>query len=119
MPVNIALIIGIIIAVVLTVLMYMFVIPDRARQNLPGFLQFVHDLVNFKTMVLEAVIKVLYVFCTLGCICTGILLLFGSTFWIGLIVLIIGTLVLRVIYEMIMLFVLQVQNVISINRKLK
>ena len=119
MPVNTALIIGIIAAVIVTVLMYIFVIPDKARQNLPGFLQFIHDVVNFKTMILESVIKLLYVFCTLGCICVGILLLFGSTFWVGLIVLVIGPLVLRVIFELIMLFVLQVQNVISINRKLK
>ena len=119
MPVNTALIIGIIVAIIVTVLMYMFVIPDRKRQNLPGFLQFVHDIVNFKTMLLETVLKLLYVFCTIGCICVGILLLFGSTFWVGLIVFIIGPLVLRIIFELIMLFVLQVQNVISINRKLK
>ena len=119
MPVILALIIGIIIAVIGTVLMYMFVIPDRCRDRLPAFLQFIHDIVNFKTMLLEDVIKILYVFLTLGCIITGILLLFGSTYWIGLIVLIIGPLVLRIIYEMIMLFVLQVQNVISINRKMK
>ena len=119
MPVNIALIVGIIIAVVITVLMFIFVIPDKARRHLPGFLKIIHDLVNFKTMILEPVIKVLYVLLTLGCIFIGILLLFGSTYWIGLIVLIIGTLVLRIIYELIMLFILQVQNVITISRKLK
>ena len=119
MPVNIAIIIGLIVAVVLTVLMYMFVIPERNRGNLPGFLQFIHDIVNFKTMILESVLKILYVFCSLGAIFVGFFLLFGKTFWIGLIVLIGGPLVLRVIYELIMLFVILVQNTISINRKLK
>ena len=119
MPGNIALIIGIAAAVAVTVLMYIFVIPENARKHLPGFLRLIHDLVNFRVMVLEPVIKLLYVLCTLGCIFTGILLLFGDPFWIGLIVLIIGPLVLRIIYEMIMLFIIQVQNVITINRKLK
>ena len=119
MPVSIAVIIGLVIALVATILMYMFVIPERASGHLPGFLQFIHDIVNFKTMILEAVLKILYVFCSLGAIFTGFFLLFGKNFWIGLIVLIGGPLVLRVIYELIMLFVLLVQNTISINRKLK
>ena len=70
-------------------------------------------------MILESVLKVLYVFCSLGCIFVGILLLFGDPFWAGLLVLIAGPLVLRVVYELIMLFVLLVQNTISINRKLR
>ena len=119
MPVNTALIIGLILAVIATIFTYLFIIPDRVRRRLPGFLQFFHDLINFKVMLLESVIKLLYVFCSFGCILVGILLLFSNTIVVGLLVLIAGPLVLRVIYELIMLFVLQVQNTISINRKLK
>ena len=119
MPVSLALIIGIIAGIVMTILMYLLVIPEKTRKNLPGFLQFVHDIVNFKTMLLEPIIKVLYIFCTFVSIIAGILLLFACPVWIGLLMIFIGPLVLRVIYELIMLFVLQVQNTISINRKLK
>jgi len=119
MPLYIALIIGIALALIITILVYMFVVPNSARKHLPGFLRVIHDLVNFKTMILEPVIKILYLFCSVGCICVGILLLFGSSWIVGIILLIAGPLVLRIIYEMIMLFVLQVQNTISINRKLK
>ena len=118
MPVNVALIVGLILAAVATVLAYLFIIPDKARAKLPRFFRAIHDLINFRTMIIESVIKLLYVFCSLGCIIVGILLLFSSTVWIGLLVLIAGPLVLRVIYELIMLFVILVQNTISINRKL-
>ena len=119
MPFHTALIIGLIVALVATILAFVFLIPDRVRDRLPGFLQFCHDLINFRTMIIENVSKLLYVFCTFGCIAVGIFLLFGSNFLIGLLVLIAGPLVCRVLYELIMLFVLLVQNTITINRKLK
>ena len=119
MPVTLAVIIGLALAFVATVLTYIFIIPDRARKHLPGFLQFVHDLFNFKIMLLETIMKLLYIFCTLGSIGVGFFLLFGSSFWIGLLLLILGPLVLRGLYEFLMLYILQVQNVISINRKLR
>lgn len=119
MPVSLALIIGIVVAVIATVCSYIFIIPEEKRENLPGFLQFVHDLFNFRAMLIESIARVLYIFCTFGSIAAGFLLLFGSTFWVGLIVMIIGPLVLRMVYELIMLFVLMVQNTISLNRKIK
>lgn len=119
MPFNIALIIGLILALIATVLAYVFIIPDRVRSSLPGFFRFLHDLINFRTMIIESVIKLLYVFCSFGCIGVGLFLLFGANFLIGILVLIGGPLVCRVIYELVMLFVIQVQNTISINRKLK
>ena len=119
MPLTTALIIGLILALIATVLVYLFVMPERARNSLPKFLQFLHDIFNFKSLLIEKIIKVLYVFCTLGCIGVGIFLLFGSNFVWGILLIILGPLVVRIIYEFMMLKILEVQNVISINRKLK
>lgn len=119
MPLHTAIIIGVIIGLAATVLTYLFIMPEGARESLPRFFQILHDVFNFKSLLIEKLIKVLYVFCTLGCIATGIFLLFGSNFWIGLAVIIAGPIVIRVIYELLMLMILLVQNVIAINRKLK
>lgn len=119
MSVSLAVIIGLIAALVLTVLVYIFILPERARKRLAPILQFVHDLIHFRTMLIESISKLLYVFCTFGCIVAGILLLFVPNVLAGLLVLIAGPLVLRIMYEMIMLYVLHVQNLISLNRKMK
>lgn len=116
---TLALIIGLIVALVATVIIYLFVMPERGRDKLPGFLGFLHDFFNFKTLMVEKIIRVLNVFCSVGCIAVGIFLLFGSNFVWGILLIIFGPLVVRVIYELMMLKILQVQNVISINRKLK
>lgn len=119
MALNTALIIGLILALIATVLAYLFIMPAKARANLPRFFQRVHDIFNFKSLLIEKIIKALYVFCTLGCIGVGIFLLFGSNFVWGILLIIIGPLIVRIFYEFMMLFILLVQNVIAINRKLK
>ena len=119
MALNTALIIGAIVAVIATVLAYLFIMPERYRDTLPGFFQWVHDVFNFKSLLIEKIMKALYVFCTIGVIVVGILLLFGSNFLWGVVCIILGPLVVRIIYEVFMLFILLVQNVIAINRKMQ
>ena len=82
MSVTTAVIIGLILALLATVCSYLFLIPENKKNSLSGFFRFLHDVFNFKTMLIESVSKLLYVFCTFGCIGTGILLLFGKTFWV-------------------------------------
>lgn len=119
MPFTTALIIGLILALLATVATYLFIMPEKARDTLPRFLQFVHDIFNFKSLLIEKILKALYVFCTIGCIGVGIFLLFGSNFVWGILLIILGPLVVRIVYEFLMLMILLVQNVIAINRKIQ
>ena len=119
MALNTALIIGFIVALIATVLVYLFIMPERCRDNLPAFFRWVHDVFNFKSLLIEKIVKALYVFCTIGIIVIGIMMLFGSNFLWGLACIILGPLVIRIVYEIFMLFILLVQNVISINRKIQ
>lgn len=81
-------------------------------------------------------LKFLYLLSTLFCIFVGFFLLFGkveylspsffssypsysaSTFLHGLILLIVGPVVLRILYEGAMLLIIAVRNLVEINRKL-
>ena len=119
-------IIGILLAVAATIVLYIKVMPKKYDGKLENkFLQFLHDFFHFKTFYI--------VLLTCACIFVGFLLLFGkieyygyfgatfeqSTFLYGLGLMILGPLVLRVTYEFVMMAILLVQNVIAINRKLK
>lgn len=127
-------IIGILLAVAATIFLYIKVMPKKYDGKLENkFLQFLHDFFHFKTFYIEALTKFVFVLLTCACIFVGFLLLFGkieyygyfgatfeqSTFLYGLGLMILGPLVLRVTYEFVMMAILLVQNVISINRKMK
>lgn len=111
--------------------------------------QKVHDYFNFKSLYLESILKILFTFLTIACIVVGIFVAtIGNTFqfidnianaieydyfrymdWIweelfinflgGIAIAAIGPIVLRLVYEGLMMFILLVKNVIDINGKLK
>lgn len=115
---------AVIISIILTILLVVLVVPAKRREGLPKFFQVVHDICNFKGLLLEKVLKVLYIFSTINAMLTGIFTWFsggynfGMTFLAGLLILVLGPILVRLAYEFMMLFVLLVKNVIQINNKL-
>ena len=128
-------VVGIIGAVALTVLAYIFIIPEKKRAGLGKLMAFVHDVLNFKTLFIEKILKALYALCTFACIAVGACWLFGFSYysyggefgythteWMGgygILLMILGPIVIRLAYEGIMMFILLVKNTIEINNKLK
>lgn len=112
---------AVIISIILTILLVVLVVPAKRREGLPKFFQVVHDICNFKGLLLEKVLKVLYIFSTINVMLTGIFTWFsggynfGLTFLAGLLILVLGPILVRLAYEFMMLFVLLVKNVIQIN----
>ena len=124
---GILLIIAIILAVAATVLAFIFIIPEKKREGLNPFFRFLHDTFNFKHLLIEKILQVMYVFSTATVILTGFFKLFeftsffGVTRWgggTGLLLMLLGPIVIRLLYEGMMMLVLLVKNVISINSKL-
>ncbi len=111
-------IVALILAVVATVLALIFITPENRRAKLPEFFKFIHDTFNFKYLVLEKVLKALYIFATCSSILVGFFLLFQRNGLIGLAIMLLGPIAIRIIFEMLMLMILLVRNVIEINKKL-
>lgn len=129
-------IIGFVLALGATIVAWIMIVPEKKRPKLNKFLRYIHDLFNFKSLWLEKIIKFLYILETLFCVIGGFLLLFsfetystrsflggGSTYtrwngWTGVILLVLGPVITRVVYEFIMLIILQVKNTMDINDKL-
>ena len=147
MAIGTCITIGLVVGLILTILVYVLVMPKKKDGNLSKFGQFLHDIFRFKDLFIEKVLRFFYVFQTLTTMCMGFFLLFGqgtsllgmlsgsskssmssmlgssrsytySTFWIGLIVLIIGPIIIRLVYESAMLIIILVTNVKEINKKL-
>ena len=122
------LVIALVLAVVATVLAFIFLVPEKRREKLNAFGKFLHDALNFKYLIVEKVLQALYIFATAFVILYGVLQLFnvqqsywGGATWMGgrgLLLIILGPIAVRLSYELMMMAVLLVKNVMEINRKL-
>lgn len=122
-------IIGGILAVVATVLAYVFIVPESRREKLNAFGKFLHDTFNFKYLIVEKILQALYIFFTADLIILGFFMLFaapkdffGERHWLGgygILIMILGPILIRLMYELLMMAILMLKNVISINNKLR
>jgi len=112
------------LAITATVLAFIFIVPEKRRARLNGFGKFLHDTCNFKYLIVEKILQALYIFLTCFVLLSGFFMLFKVDYWgqwqgwYGLLMMIAGPIVIRLVYELAMMLVLLVKNVISINNKL-
>lgn len=117
-------IIALLLAIAATVLAFIFIVPEKKRDKLGKFGKFLHDTCNFKYLIIEKILQALYIFFTAMVILIGFFMLFCSDWngWMGgkgILLMILGPIAVRLSYELIMLAVLAVKNIISINNKLR
>ena len=132
--VGFAAFLGTIATIVLMILAYKFIIPEKKRANLNPLGRFLHDVFNFKFLIIEKVLRFFYVLATIACVCYGVCMIFGINIYhsyysdktyfdwygiYGLLAALIGPFVIRLAYETIMMGILLVKNVMQINKKLK
>lgn len=87
------------------------------------------DTCNFKYLIVEKILQALYIFFTADMIILGFFMLFaapedyfGNRHWLGvygILTMILGPIMIRLVYELLMMAVLLLKNVISINNKLR
>ena len=122
MPTTMLIIAGV-LALVATVLAFIYVVPEKKREKLGAFGKFLHDTCNFKYLMVEKILQALYIFNTAAVIIFGVLMLFrteynywtGDRIWMGgygLLIIILGPIAIRLSYELMMMAILLLKNVI-------
>ena len=128
LPTTMLIIAGV-LALIATVLAFIYVVPEKRWEKLGAFGKFLHDTCNFKYLMVEKILQALYIFNTAAVIIFGVLMLFrteynywtGDRIWMGgygLLIIILGPIAIRLSYELMMMAILLLKNVISINHKL-
>lgn len=121
-------VLAIVLALIATIAAFILILPDKKRASLPKIAQALHDFLNFKYLIIEKILKFMYVFATASTIVLGVFMLFsfqkvwGEVKWqggSGLVLILVGPFAIRIAYEFIMMAILLVKNVTDINRKLK
>ena len=131
---GIASIFAILSAIAATILAFIFIVPNKKRDRLNKVGKFLHDTLNFKYLIVEKILQALYIFATAFVILLGFCMLFyvrpGYSYYYysqpsvwyggyGLLVMVLGPIALRLVYEFLMMTILLIKNVIQINNKLK
>lgn len=120
-------IIATILAIAATVVAFVMIVPESKREKLGRFGKFLHDAVNFKFLIVEKILQALYIFVTAYVILCGFFMLFMAPetwtgrHWLGgygILLMVLGPIAVRLCYELLMMAVLLLKNVISINHKL-
>lgn len=116
-------------AIAATVLYCIFIQPEKKAAKMPKFIRVIRNILEMKELFLEKVLRILYIVSTLFCIIAGVYMFFGfdvgrydQVTWYGgygLLLMIGGPIVLRLVYEAMMMFVLLVKNTMQINNKMK
>ena len=124
------LIVAVVLAIAATVLAFIFVVPGKAPGEAERLRQIPARLMHLQVpRVVEKILQALYIFSTAFIVLYGVLQLFnvqrdywtGASRWMGgtgLLCIIVGPIAIRLSYELMMMAILLVKNVISINRKL-
>ena len=116
--------IALVLAIAATVLAFIFIVPAKRRDQMGKFGKFLHDTCNFRYLIIEKILQALYIFATALTILIGFFMLFCTDWngWMGgkgILLMILGPIGVRVTYELLMMAVLAVKNIISINNKLR
>ena len=127
-------VLAILSALAATVLAFIFIVPEKKKAKLNKIGKIAHDICNFKFLIIEKVMQALYIFSTALVVMFGFFLLFyveqgyqgyyysSPDRWYGgygILLMIVGPIAVRFAYEILMMFILLVKNVIQINSKLK
>ena len=104
---------------------FILIVPENKGRQFTGFMRVLHDILNFKQLLLEKILKFGYIFATVYFVLTRLFDSFEMFEWdagTGLLLMLssltLVPLLIRVVFEMSMMLILLVKNVIDINKKL-
>lgn len=115
---SIWIIISLVLAIVGGILIYFLFLNKKNEAKFTGFLGWLHDFLSFKKMFLEALLKISYLVLAIYVTLASFALI-GTSFLSFLLMLVVGNLVIRVVYEFSLILLIICRNTSEINKKLK
>lgn len=114
-------IVSVILAIVGAILVYFLFLRSKDKPK-SAFLANLKEFLDFKKMLIEPLLKVLYLFAAIF-VTLGSFALFGSTGVLGIIIvplsIILGNVAIRLVYEGILIKIMIWKNTTEINKKMK
>lgn len=115
--VMIGLIVALILSLIGSLLIYFIFLSRKNEGRFTGFVGWLYDFFSFKKLMLESLLKIIYLFFSLLVTIECIILLFRN-FLAGILLLIIGNVLIRISYEFAIIKILVCKNTSEINAKM-
>lgn len=112
------LIVSAVLALIGGIVAYVLFINKKNNGEFKGFLEWLHDFLNFKKYFVEIILKVSYVIMLIY-VTLGSFSLIGQDVTSFFVCIIFGNIGVRLVYELLMMTVTLVNNTTEINKKLK
>ena len=110
-------IISMVLAVVGGIVLYFTFLKKDNEGKYTGFWGWMYDFLTFKKLTIESVLKILYLICALFITLSSFAMI-SASFLAFLVYLVVGNLVARIAYELILVRLIICRNTTEINKKL-
>ena len=110
-------IVSVILAIIGGIVLYFTFLSKKNEGKFTGFLGWLYDFLTFKKMMIENVLKILYIIVALFVTLSSFGLM-SISFLAFLLTLVIGNVLTRVIYELLLVNLVICKNTTEINKKL-
>ncbi len=110
-------IVSVILAIIGGIVLYFTFLSKKNEGKFTGFLGWLYDFLTFKKMMIENVLKILYIIVALFVTLSSFGLM-SISFLAFLLTLVIGNVLTRVIYELLLVKLVICKNTTEINKKL-
>ena len=110
-------IVSLVLAIVGGIVLYFTFLKKDNEGKYTGFLGWMYDFLTFKKLTIENVLKILYLICAIFITLSSFSMI-SASFLAFLLYLVVGNLVARVLYELILVKLIICRNTTEINKKL-
>ena len=112
-------IIGVLLALIGSVVVAVVFIRSEDRNRYTGWMKRISTHVNFERFIIPLILKFLYVFTVLTAVINGFITIFTTSVWSGLLMMILAPIVIRMVYELIMMLFSIHNGIMETNRLLR
>ncbi len=103
-------------AVIIAIWIYFLFLVPRKTKRYNGLSEYLHDILNFRVMLSSGLAKILYMAFALVLFIVGVVAMFVANFLVGLVGTLILQIILRVLFELVMVF-FSIQENVSIIKE--
>lgn len=112
-------IVGVVLALIGAIVVGIVFIRSEDRARYTGWMKRVSTHVNFERYIIPLILKFLYVFTVLLAVINGVITIFTSSFWSGLVMIVAAPILIRMTYELIMMLFSIHDGIMETNRLLR
>lgn len=111
-------VIALVLSIIGGILVYIFFVSSKKENKLSSLLNWVKEFLNFDKMMIEVILKVVYLISTIFVILTSFSFI-AYDFGLFFLNLILGPIFIRLVYELLIINISIWKNIIAINKKMK